>query len=164
MDRPILTRIPRIALSELLVMVFSLGAFPLLGVMYPGAEEGGAAVALLVCAMLVFPLCFASAYLRLDGNGVPLGGTRLLFLFLYPYCICAWHFLIGGTVFFVFAILFVSGGTQRDAEAWLTVWLSLAAVSVLVIILVNIIASRARKEAEAALAVLTETAAPAGVE
>ena len=111
----VLPRIPRMALGEMMVMVLSLAVFPIfLGgliealVIFVG-QPGDAAMenwqsyktVLMVSSFAVgaalFPLCFASAFQRLDGNKVPLGRMRSVFLFLYPYLTFAMHpLLVGG--------------------------------------------------------------------
>jgi len=92
--------IPQIALGELIAMVFSLALFPLLAervlelasVAFKAPVSADAVgpsemapVIVYVFGVLIFPMCFASAYLRLDSNRVPYGWTRTIFLALYPY-------------------------------------------------------------------------------
>jgi len=143
--RPRLPRVPQFALSELLVMAFSVGAYPLLA--GGGAAQGGSGpiaaympMLMLVSAIVVFPLCFASAFLRLDGNKVPLGLTRLEFLFLYPYSLLSWNSLI------------LTGWMMPLAMHSLAYFIRVWLVALLMIVLTYLVARRAKRDAEAASA------------
>ncbi|MCY3023721.1 MAG: hypothetical protein NTW87_32475 [Planctomycetota bacterium] len=168
---PALPRIPRIALSELLVMVFSVALFPLLvsaiieGFAGPFARgtndlemvKAVARVTALVIGILIFPLCFVSAYHRLEANRVALGTTRMLFLFVYPYMTFAMHVLIAGpfialAVWAVMTMLHqVRGGGNFQHDVWYNEGVMCAAA--LVVMAAGIVlARRAKREAAASAA------------
>ena len=154
---PRLPRIPRFALSELLVMVFSIATFPLL--CGGGWLEGAARAAILIYAILEFPLCFASAFLKLDANKVPLGKARFAFLFLYPYYLTAWPvLLITGLYEFWFFVF--SFGLQYDHNNFI-LCISIQSVALLVIVLTCLAARQAKRDAEAASAAAKTRAAQA---
>jgi len=118
--------IPRMALSELLVMVFSLALFPLVisafiqcvnGAVHSNPNEAqGVKIASFIVGTLIFPLCFITAYHRLDGNRVTLGRTRLMLLFLYPYMTFAIHAVIVGTVLLMIFLFEGMSYTQRGFQ------------------------------------------------
>jgi len=90
---PRLPLIPRIRLEELMVMVFSMALFPMIGGAITGSSGNDYMAFLFVLALLIFPLCFASAYYRLEAHRVPPGRIRMLFLFVYPYAYGSIHLL-----------------------------------------------------------------------
>jgi hypothetical protein len=124
-ERLEMPRIPAMSLQDLMVMVFSLGALPLVmegvGMMHNTPTTRDQAAFYMLYAGLIFPLCFVCALYRLEVNRVPLGIVRLAYLFLYPYAMFACLVLgflmpfglmtaIGrGNVFW--AVLFIPAGT-----------------------------------------------------
>lgn len=117
--------IPKIALSEILAMVFSVAFLPIfIRVVLrwyeieknsvPASDQEMNTSVLVIAAVTgasYIPLSFASAFHRLDGNRVPVGRVRLLFLFLYPYMIAALHpGLIGLFVVPLNLLMFLSQG------------------------------------------------------
>ena len=121
--------VPRMALNELRVMVFSLAFFPVMisGIIdafvsegiknYPNAAEIRTAITVsaFVIGALIFPLCFASAYHRLEYNRIKDPRSRMAFLFVYPYMTFAMHILLVGTPIFGFIMLIRDPHTH---EAW----------------------------------------------
>jgi len=150
----VLPRIPRFALSELLVMVFSIGAYPLImEALFPtfaaaqsmGPEQRGI---LLLTGLLVFPLCFVSALHRLDSNRVPLGRTRLAFLFLYPYCMYGCHATLAGVVLAFFGLWMGFGGFAGGGQALLAM-LVMPCAGVVLLAVGAYLATCAKREGEA---------------
>lgn len=149
----VLPRVPRFALSELLVMVFSIGAYPLVmdalgqGWTFVQVSLPVQRALVLLTGLLVFPLCFASAFQRLDGNRVPLGRTRLAFLFLYPYCMYGCSAAIGGVALF-FPVLWL-GPVQAELPRYAVGLVVRAMVGALLLAVGAGLASRAKREGEA---------------
>lgn len=169
-----LPRIPSIALSELLVMVFSIGAYPLImsklqisNAFGMGHMTDEMRAWIFVSAAPLFPLCFASAYLRLDSNKVPRGLTRHEFLFLYPYGVFGLQILINTLLAAVFVLPMTLVVTPRGASdnSSALIWLAqVLGAALLMVILTVLVARRAKREAEvhaAAAEPQPATAAPA---
>ncbi|HYG77606.1 MAG TPA: hypothetical protein VEK08_21555 [Planctomycetota bacterium] len=107
---PRLPRIPRMRLEEMLVMVFSVGAFPmicnaLLGLKLNQSQSQQFLTFMFIVGLMVFPLCFISAYHRLEANHVPHGRTRMLFLLVYPYVLWSVPLILFGLLLIFFGIL-----------------------------------------------------------
>ena len=120
-----LPRIPRVALSELLTMVFSVGFFPVIvSAIFQLHNNTTSNVIFFVLSIAIFPICFVSAYYRLDGNHVPLGRARLAFLFIYPYLILAVQiFVVGGFILFASVL---TRSPKKDDLLWLIAPLTMA--------------------------------------
>ena len=154
-------RIPRIALSELMVMIFSIAFFPLVISGLIGAVAGSSwnisgdmlnikstvTGSAFVVGALIFPICFASAYQRLDSNRVAMGYTRMVFLFLYPYMVFAMHLLVAGG-FHKYDMLLVGGMTQDDLRFHTVCQIVLSAA---VLTAGALLARRAKEETTAAI-------------
>jgi len=131
---PKVPRIPRIPLNELLLMVFSLALFPVL----VGAAseyvfstltsdenftEHWQEIKTIVMASsfavaaILFPMCFASAYHRLDSNDIPLSRLRMAFLFLYPYVLIALPVTIAGLIAGIFVGIITAGESPASSAA-----------------------------------------------
>jgi len=79
--------IPRFTISDLLVMVFSLGFFPVISAqLTPNMGDiQSAQVLILILGAISFPAYFICALYRLETNEVPAGWVRSAFLFIAPY-------------------------------------------------------------------------------
>jgi len=135
-------RVPRIALSELLAMIFSVGLLPVMLQTLFGSKEKIEGVALAYIfgfAALFFPMCFMCAYHRLDSNRIPQGKLRLAFIFLYPYLMLAC------------VMLFIATVTALYLAQRAEVPLAIGGIAIVILVLGRLLAEKVRAQAEPSL-------------
>jgi hypothetical protein len=141
--------VPRMALNELMVMVFSMAFFPVLvgaiiDAVLAGSLRGSdpnvktaITVSAFVIGVLIFPLCFASAYHRLEYHRIKDPRSRMAFLFVYPYMTFAMHILLWGSIVAVFAFgVLIDSNNRSDNNVLISV--SLVVLSALAVMLTGV--------------------------
>ena len=81
---------PRIALEELMAMVFGMAAFPILvfGTEFK-RENAGFVIMTIVLGALLYPLCCLAAYNRVNASRVPVCAARTAYIALFPLMLFA---------------------------------------------------------------------------
>ncbi|HYF50793.1 MAG TPA: hypothetical protein VEJ63_15370 [Planctomycetota bacterium] len=104
--------IPSVSLAELMVMAFSLGGLPAIVQLVGdfGIDASHLTSTQLMYGFAFFPAFFLSALYRLAVHRIPLGWSRYLFLFCFPYAMFGCLIVGAGLPFMVFV---------RESHAWL---------------------------------------------
>ena len=111
--------IPRFSLSELLVMVFSIGFAPVvIQSLLIGADPTVGFWALII-AIAIFPLCFLGVLYRLDFHCVPSCKPRMLLLAITPYMVLSIASIPIAPFFFFLFSLNPNRGIPPQMYAWM---------------------------------------------